>query len=110
MTTQDRIQNLIDKFHDKMDRDEAARNEVAHLAKTFNIDLGDGGYSLRLADARIVDFKDEVLPAADVTLSVSEADLNALIDGTLRPMKAYITKRIRIDGRLEDMMFLKKFF
>jgi putative sterol carrier protein len=110
MTTKDMIQGLIDKFHSKMEKDENARAEVARLSKSFNIDTGGSGYSLRLEDARIVSFDDALLDGADVTLAVSEDDLRSLIDGSLRPMRAYVTKRIRIAGSLEDLMFLRKFF
>ena len=36
--------------------------------------------------------------------------LQELIDGTLRPMKAYVTKKIRIKGKIEDIMHLKALF
>ena len=32
------------------------------------------------------------------------------MNGTLRPMKAYVLKKIKIKGKLDDLMFLKKFF
>ncbi len=110
MTMEDQIQALIDKFHRKMDKDEEARKEIEPLTKTVNIDLDDEAYSLRLENARIVDFKKELIPDADITVKTTPDNLQSLIEGTLRPMKAYITKKITIKGKIQDLMFLKKFF
>jgi putative sterol carrier protein len=110
MSMQDSIQTLIDKFHSKMEKDEKAKAEIAPLKKTFNIDLGTEHYSMKLEDARITDFGPTVIDGADVTLITTPESLQALIDGTLRPMKAYVTKKISVQGKIQDLLFLKKFF
>ncbi|MCL2333208.1 SCP2 sterol-binding domain-containing protein [Candidatus Methanoplasma termitum] len=110
MSMEPSIQTLIDKFHSRMDKDEQAREEVRPLKKTINIDLGTEYYSMKLENARISDFKPQMLDEADVTMITTPESLQGLIDGTLRPMKAYITKKISIKGKIQDLMFLKKFF
>ncbi|MCL2148029.1 MAG: SCP2 sterol-binding domain-containing protein [Methanomassiliicoccaceae archaeon] len=110
MSMEASIQELIDRFHGKMERDEQARADVMPLRKTFNIDLGTEHYSMRLEDARIEGFGPQMLDEADVTLYTTPESLQGLIDGTLRPMKAYVTKRITIKGKIQDLLFLKKFF
>jgi putative sterol carrier protein len=110
MTMHDQIQTLIDKFHKKMEKNEDARKEIEPITKTFNIDLGEEKYSMILKNAHITDFEDHILPNADVTLITTPENLQALIDGTLRPMKAYVTKKVTIKGKVQDLMFLKKFF
>lgn len=110
MTMHDQIQTLIDKFHKKMEKNEEARKEIEPITKTFNIDLGTEKYSMMLSNAKITNFEDKELPNADVTLTTTPENLQALIDGTLRPMKAYVTKKITIKGKIQDVMFLKKFF
>jgi len=110
MTMEPQIQTLIDKFRKRMANDEEARKDVQPLKKTFNIDLGSEAYSMRLDNAEIHDFKPMLLPEADILLTTTPETLQALIDGNLRPMRAYITKKIAIKGKIQDMMFLKKFF
>jgi len=104
------IQTLIDKFHRKMENDEEAKKEVMPIKKTINIDLGTENYSLRLENAQIDDFKPQMIDDADITILTTPESLQGLIDGTLRPMKAYITKKIAIKGKIQDLLFLKKFF
>ena len=110
MSMEEQIQTLINKFHRKMEQDEKAREEIMPLKKTFNIDLGTEHYSMRLENAQINDFKPYMLDEADVTLFTTPESLQGLIDGTLRPMKAYVTKKITIKGKIQDLLFLKKFF
>ncbi|MCL1810629.1 MAG: SCP2 sterol-binding domain-containing protein [Methanomassiliicoccaceae archaeon] len=110
MSMEASIQTLIDKFHRKMENDEQAKEEVMPLKKTVNIDLGTEHYSLKLENAQISDFKPEVIDEADITLVTTPESLQGLIDGTLRPMKAYVTKKITVKGKIQDLMFLKKFF
>ena len=110
MTAEASIQTLIDKFHRKMENDPQAKAEIMPLRKTVNIDLETECYSLKLENAQIEDFKPEMIRDADITLITSPENLQALIDGTLRPMKAYVTKKVILKGKIQDLMFLKKFF
>ena len=110
MTAEPIIQQMIDKFQRRMDKDPEAKAEVAQITKTLNIDLGEEAYSLKLENATVSDFKPELLADADITIVTTAENLEKLLDGSLRPMKAYVTKKIVIKGKIQDIMFLKKFF
>lgn len=110
MSMQDEIQGVIDRFHRKMEKDENLRKEVEPLTKTFNLDLGDEGYCLKLKDARIYSFEPQLDDNADVTVTTTPDNLRGLIDDSLRPMRAYVLKKIAIRGKIDDLMFLKKLF
>jgi putative sterol carrier protein len=110
MSMEASIQELIDKFHRRMEKDEQAKAEVMPIKKTMNIDLGAERYSMKLENAQVYDYKPEMLEAADITIITTPESLQGLIDGTLRPMKAYVTKKILVKGKVQDLLFLKKFF
>lgn len=110
MTMQPQIQLMIDKFYRKMEKDPNMKKEISHLSKTVNIDLGSETYSMKLKDAEIYDFVPTLLPDADMTITTTPENLQALIDGNLRPMRAFVLKKIQIKGKIDDLMFLKKFF
>ena len=107
---QDEIQEVINKFHRKMEKYENLRNEIEPLVKTFNLDLGDEKYCLKLKDAKIYYFEPVLDPEADVTVTTTPENLRGLIEGTLRPMRAYVLKKISVKGKIDDLMFLKKLF
>ncbi len=101
---------MIDKFCRKVEKDEKIRKEIETITKTVNIDLGEERYNFKLEHAQIAELNDGLSEKADITLKTTPEHLNALIEGTLRPMKAYITKKITIKGRIDDIIHLKNLF
>jgi len=112
MSMRGAIQEMIDKFHRKVEdeENEKLRKKLDGVVKTMNIDLGEEKFSMRLDNARIYDFNDGNLDVADITYSSTPEVLQALIDGTLRPMRGYLTKKFSVKGKLEDIMYLKSLF
>lgn len=109
MTMEERISGLVDKVNRKLSSRDDIKEEVKDLKKSVNIIVDDQAFSFRFENAEVVDFKCEALETADITLSASEENMNKLLDGELRPMKAYITRKITLKGNIQDIMFLKKF-
>ena len=110
MTNEEIIQKMIDKFHRKMAKDEKARAEVEPIEKTMNVDLGEETFRLKVAHAEVVEFEKGMYDQADMYLQTKPEYLLQLIDGSLRPMRAYVTKKVVIKGKIEDILYLKKFF
>ena len=110
MTMEEQLRGLVDKFNKKMAEDEKTRDEVKHLKKTVNIALATEKYSFKLENAEIFDFSCTALEEADVIITSTPENLQKLLDKELRPMRAYLTKKITIKGKIQDLMFLKKFF
>ena len=110
MTNEEIIQKMIDKFHRKMAKNEEARAEVEPIEKTMNIDLGEETFRLKVAHAQVVEFEKGMYDEADMLVKTKPEYLLQLIDGTLRPMRAYVTKKVVIKGKIEDLLYLKKFF
>lgn len=109
MDLQKMFEEKIIEFNNKVDESESLRDELAHLNKTFTLDLGTEIYSMTLENSKIKDFKPEGLEDADVIVTSTPESVVALIEGDLRPMRAYLTKKIKIKGKIQDLMFLKKF-
>ena len=103
------FEEKVAEFNKKIDEKESLRNELAHLNKTFTLDLDTEVYSMVLEDSKIRDFKPEAIEDADVVVTSTPETVVALIEGDLRPMRAYLTKKIKIKGKIQDLMFLKKF-
>ena len=110
MTMHGAIQEMIDKFHRKAESDDKVREKLKGVVKTMNIDLGTEQYSIRLDNAVIYDFREGMTDGADIIFTTTPENLRAMIDGTLRPMKAYITRKFTVKGKLEDVMHLKNLF
>ena len=110
LSSEEIIQKMIDKFHRRMAKDEKARAEVEPIVKRFNVDLGEETFHMKLEHAQVTEFEEGLYDEADILLRTKPEYLQQLVEGTLRPMRAYITKKITIKGKIEDIMHLKKFF
>lgn len=110
MTAEEDIQKMIGKFERRMAKDEEAREKVREVKKSINIDLGEEHYSFRVEDSAVHDFKNEALETADITLITTPENLHLLVEGELRPMRAYVTRKIVIKGKIEDILHLKSLF
>ena len=110
MSSEEIIQKMIDKFHRRMAKDEKARAEVEPIEKKFNVDLGEETFHMKVAHAQVEEFDKGLYDEADILLKTKREYLQQLVEGTLRPMRAYVTKKISIKGKIEDILHLKKFF
>lgn len=110
MTVEPMILRMIEKFEHRVERDENVREKVMPVNKTVNIDLGEEKYSFRVKDAAVHDYKTELLESADITVTTTPEYLTQLVEGDLRPMKAYVTKRVQIKGKIQDIWHLKSLF
>ena len=107
MTAEEDIQKMIGKFERRMAKDPEAREKVKEIKKTINIDLGEEKYSFKVEDSAVHDFTNSALDEADITLITTPENLHLLVEGELRPMRAYVTRKIVIKGKIEDIMHLK---
>ena len=110
MTMEQEIQAMIDKFHKKVESDPEFKKEIMPVKKSVNLDLGEEKYYIKVEDAHVSEFKKELLDSADLYVTTTPESFRGLMNGTLRPMKAYVLKKIRVKGKIDDLMFLKKFF
>lgn len=110
MSMQQEIQDVIDRFHRKMEKDPELRKQVEPLDKVFYLDLGDESYTLKLKDARIYSFEPGQTAEPDLVVTTTAESFRGLVDGTLRPMRAYVTKKVQIKGKIDDLLFLKNLF
>ncbi len=107
MSMEPMIKKMIDKYERKSNKDEEVKEKVKDLNKTVNIDLGEEKYSFHVVGSHVEDFKSEPTESSDLTIISTPENLTALIEGDLRPMRAYVTKKIVIKGNIEDIMHLK---
>ena len=110
MSMEPTIRTLIEKFEHKVASDDNVREKVMPVNKTVSVDLGEEKYSFEVKDAAIINFKAEPNDAADIFISCTPENFQALVDGDLRPMRAYVTKKLIIKGKIEDIMHLKSLF
>lgn len=110
MVVKDSIQQMIDKFHSKIEKDEKMREELSGIIKKVNIDLESEKYSFVLENGRIHSFQEGLLDDEDIKLISDPGTMEGLISGKIKPMKALALRKLRAKGDVEDLLRFRKFF
>lgn len=104
------LQDVIDRFHERVEKDPGLRKELQGIKKRVNVDLGAENYHFLLDEAHIHDFQEGLLSTADITLISDPQTVEDLYTGKMKIMKAYALRKIRVKGSLEDVMRLRALF
>jgi putative sterol carrier protein len=110
MTVEPLLRDLIEKFNEKSDNDKALRAELEGMDKKVMLDLGSEVYNFHLHDRKAQDFKEGRLENADLTMTSDPETIQGIIEGKIKPMKAFALRKVRIKGDLNDVLRLRKLF
>ena len=115
MSIQETLQDLIDRFNDRIKEDEKLQNELKGMDRTIQIELNDPD-GTRYLHFSIKDLTASSIEAGglddpDINIISSEKAIRDLIDGNLRPMKAWATGKLKVKAKnTEDVFRLRKLF
>lgn len=110
MTVKSILESLVVRFNEKARRDEVLQKELEGVRKRVHIDLGQEQYSFVLEDKEIRSFCESSIENPDITVCSDPQTIEALVSGTMKPMKALALKKMRVRGSLEDILRLRRFF
>jgi putative sterol carrier protein len=110
MTVEPLLVDLINKFNARVDKDEKLRTEIGDMNKTVMVDLDSEKYNFRFHDQKIHDFKPGEISNPDITLISDPETIQGLIEGKIKPMKAFALRKVRVKGEIDDILRLRKLF
>ena len=110
MTLEPLMQDLVKKFNEKVDTDEKLSTELDGMDKKVLIDLVSEQYNFHLHDQRISDFQVGTILNPDITLLSDPETFQAIIEGKMKPMKAFALRKVRVKGEIDDLLRLRKLF
>ncbi len=109
MTLLEQLSVLVDGFNRRAATTPRVAEELAGLERTVTVALSDGSaYSVDLRGGRLSGLRAEATPMADLTLRTDPRTLEALLTRQLGPMKALVTRRLVLEGSLEDKLLFRK--
>jgi len=99
------------KFNERADTDPIFAARVSEFSKVIVFCLDDGGsYCFTLTNGRVpAIFEANPRTPHDIKIMSNSRDLLALLSGELDPMKALLGRKVRINGGLKDIAWLKRF-
>jgi len=109
MTVEETLASLVDRFNRRVERTPALAEELRGVARTIVIRLGDAGsYAVDLADGRLTNLRTGDPTRVDLAIATDVATFEGLVSKEIGPMKALVTRRLAIDGSLEDKLLLRR--
>ncbi|MGC2035043.1 MAG: SCP2 sterol-binding domain-containing protein [Thermoplasmata archaeon] len=100
---------LVDRFNRHADRTPAIREELSGLERTIAIRLSDGpSYAVDLKDGKLTNLRTADHLPANVTIQTDTKTFESLVTKEIGPMKALVTRRLTIDGTLQDKLLFRK--
>jgi putative sterol carrier protein len=109
MTVEETLASLVDRFNRKAEATPAMSEELGGLKRTIRIHLTDeGDYAVDLRQGRLTNLRTGSAGSADVTITTDVTTFHGLVKKDIGPMKAIVTRRLSIDGSLEDKLLFRK--
>lgn len=110
MTVEPLILDLINRFNAKVDRDEQLCTELNGMDKKVLLDLEAEKYNFHLYCNKIQDFRTGTIDAPDITVLTDPETFRGIMEGKIKPMKAFALRKVRIKGNIDDVLRLRKLF
>jgi len=109
MTVEETLASLVDRFNRHAERNPGMAEELHGLARTIQISLTDGGtYAVDLVKGRLRNLRSGSAPKPDVRITTDVGTFHALVRKDIGPMKALVTRKLSIEGSLEDKLLFRK--
>jgi len=109
MAVEEVLASIVDRFNRHAARTPAVAEELDGLERTIQVRLTDAGtYAVDLAQGRLTNLRSGTAKHADVTITTDSRTFDALVKKEIGPMKALVTRKLSIDGSLEDKLLFRK--
>ena len=109
MTVEDTLASLVDRFNRHAERNPGVAEELDGLSRTIQIRLTDGDtYTVNLERGRLRNLRSGPANGADVRITTDTSTFHALVRKDIGPMKALVTRKLSIEGNLEDKLRFRK--
>ena len=109
MTATESLQSLVERFNRHVERTPALAQELAGVERTIAIRLSDeGSYAVDLHGGRLTNLRAEMPAHPHLKILTDATTFQQLLTKEIGPMKALVTRRLSIEGSLEDKLLLRR--
>lgn len=101
---------LRTNFNARVERDPVFRQSVISFNKRISFSLtDDDDYAFTIINGRVPEITTGRAPNYDIRIITDKEHLIELLNGNIDPMKAMMTGKLKINGSLPDVAWLKRF-
>ncbi|MCK4614297.1 MAG: SCP2 sterol-binding domain-containing protein [Thermoplasmata archaeon] len=105
------LEDIMNKFNKKVDENTQLFEKLKDINRTIQVELDENAfYHMRMLNGKIMEIlpeavKDPELP--DLRILTDSDTFKGILNGTIKPLKAYAFHKIRFKGSLKDRLLLK---
>jgi len=101
----------VAQFNERAKTDPKFQETLRDMERKIQLDVaGDATYNFHLKDYRIDGVKDGPAVNPQVVVTTDKETLLGIFNGEVSAMRAYLTKKIKFQATLMDLLVLKKLF
>ena len=105
------LQEKVTLFNQRIDNEEKFAGMIGDKQRSVRIEITDGvTLTARLADGRLADFTTAAGPEADIRVTADTETMGGMLAGTVSPIVAYATRRLKVKCSVRDLLLLKRIF
>ena len=109
MTVEEVLESVVSRFNRHAERNPGVAEELNGIERTIQVRITDGGtYAVDLARGRLRNLRSGAAPKPDVRITTDVGTFHALVRKDIGPMKALVTRKLSIEGSLEDKLLFRK--
>lgn len=107
----DLLEDMVNAYNQKVDESEKLFEKLKEVTRTIQVELDETVfYHMRMVNGKIVEILPEALKEPDLPDLRILSDIvtfEGILNKTVKPLKAYALKKIKIKGALRDRLLLK---
>jgi putative sterol carrier protein len=109
VTVEETLASVVERFNRHAERNPAMAEELDGVQRTIVVRLTDEGtYAVDLRAGRLTNLRTGDAPKSDVRITTDVATFRGLVAKEIGPMKALVTRKLSIEGTLEDKLLFRK--
>ena len=103
------LAQLVDRFNRHAQKTPAVQDELRGVSRKIALKFTDGeNYAVDLLGGQLVNLRIAPVDHPDVTITTDTETFQGLVKKEIGPMKALVTRRLAIDGSLDDKLLFRK--
>lgn len=107
----DLLEDMVNAYNRKVDESEKLFEKLKEVTRTIQVELDETVfYHMRMVNGKIIEILPEALKEPDLPDLRILSDIvtfEGILNKTVKPLKAYALKKIKIKGALRDRLLLK---
>ena len=105
------LEKSVANFNERAKSDPKFQETLKDMERKIQLDIaGDKTYHFHLKDYHIDGVKDGPVASPEVVVTTDKETLLGIFNGDISAMRAYLTKKIKFQATLMDLLVLKKLF